>query len=56
MVTNPAPTPPLRVTPVDERTVAVEPLNLTTWLPGLFLLGLATMGLMFAFAIACEKV
>jgi hypothetical protein len=34
----------------------VEPLNLTIWLPGLFLLGLATMGLLFAFAVACEKV
>jgi hypothetical protein len=56
LVAAPAPTTPNRVTPVAERTVAVEPLNLTIWLPGLFLLGLATMGLMFAFAVACEKV
>jgi hypothetical protein len=34
----------------------MEPLNLTVWLPGLFLLGLAVMGLLFAFVFACEKV
>jgi hypothetical protein len=34
----------------------VEPTNLATWLPALFLLGLALLGLMFAFVIACEKV
>jgi hypothetical protein len=26
------------------------------WIPGTILLGLATMGLMFAFAAACEKI
>jgi hypothetical protein len=31
-------------------------MNLTFWLPTLLLLGLATMGLMFAFVYACEKV
>jgi hypothetical protein len=34
----------------------MEPFNLTTWLPGLLLLGLITMGLMFAFVVACDKV
>jgi hypothetical protein len=31
-------------------------MNLTVWLPALFLLGLAVMGLLFAFVVACEKV
>ena len=31
-------------------------MDLATWIPALFLLGLATMGLMFAFVRACEKV
>jgi hypothetical protein len=31
-------------------------MNLTVWLPGMFLLGLATFGLMFAFLTGCEKV
>jgi hypothetical protein len=31
-------------------------MNLEIWLPALFLLGLATMGLMFAFVAACERV
>jgi hypothetical protein len=31
-------------------------LELTTWLPALFLLGLFTLALMFAFILACEKV
>jgi hypothetical protein len=31
-------------------------MNLAVWLPALFLLGLATMGLMVAFVFACEKV
>jgi hypothetical protein len=30
--------------------------NIAVWLPALFLLGLATMGLLFAFASGCEKV
>jgi hypothetical protein len=31
-------------------------MNLAVWLPALFVLGLATMGLMFAFVAGCEKV
>jgi hypothetical protein len=31
-------------------------MNLGIWLPALFMLGLATMGLLFAFVIACERV
>jgi hypothetical protein len=31
-------------------------MNLAIWLPALFILGLATMGLMFAFMEACERV
>jgi hypothetical protein len=31
----------------------VEP---TIWIPALILLGLATLGLMFAFVVACDKV
>jgi hypothetical protein len=31
-------------------------MNLTVWLPAMFLLGLATLGLMFAFLAGCEKV
>jgi hypothetical protein len=31
-------------------------MNLTIWLPGLFVLDLATMTLMFAFLAGCEKV
>ena len=34
----------------------MEPFNLTVWLPALFGLGLAVLGLMFAFTAACEKV
>jgi hypothetical protein len=30
--------------------------NLALWLPALFLLGLATLGVMFAFVAACDKV
>ena len=33
-----------------------EPFNLAVWLPALFTLGLAVMGLMFAFVAACDKV
>jgi hypothetical protein len=29
---------------------------LTIWLPVLFILGLITMGLLFAFVVACERV
>jgi hypothetical protein len=31
-------------------------MNLTIWLPIVFVLGLGTLGLMFAFVRACEKV
>jgi hypothetical protein len=31
-------------------------MNLAIWLPALFALGLAVMGLMFAFVIGCDKV
>jgi hypothetical protein len=31
-------------------------LDLYTWLPGLFLLGLCCMGLMYLFVDACERV
>jgi hypothetical protein len=31
-------------------------MDLSFWLPALFLLGLATMGALFAFLIGCEKV
>jgi hypothetical protein len=31
-------------------------MNLLVWLPGLLLLGLAAMGLVFAFAAGCERV
>jgi hypothetical protein len=30
--------------------------NLVVWLPALFVLGLGTMGLLFAFVSGCEKV
>jgi hypothetical protein len=31
-------------------------MDLTIWLPAMLLLGLASMGLMFLFVIACDKV
>jgi len=31
-------------------------MNLIIWLPAMFLLGLAALGLMFAFVSGCEKV
>ncbi len=31
-------------------------MNLTIWIPGLILLGLGTLALMFAFVVACDKV
>jgi len=31
-------------------------MNLATWLPGMFLLGLVAMGLCIAFVEACEKI
>jgi hypothetical protein len=34
----------------------MEPFNLAVWLPALLALGLAGMGLMFAFVLGCERV
>jgi hypothetical protein len=34
----------------------VEPFDLAIWLPAMFLLGVATMALLFAFVVGCEKV
>ncbi len=34
----------------------MEPMNLTLWLPSLFLLGLAALGLLTAFVDACDKI
>jgi hypothetical protein len=34
----------------------MEPFNLAVWIPALFLLGLAALGLTFAFVAACAKV
>jgi len=31
-------------------------MDLTTWLPGMFILGLAGMALCYLFLIACEKI
>jgi hypothetical protein len=31
-------------------------MDLTIWLPAMFILGLATMGLCYAFLIACENI
>jgi hypothetical protein len=33
-----------------------EAVDLTIWLPAMFLLGLAAVGLMFLFVEACDKV
>jgi hypothetical protein len=30
--------------------------ELTTWIPAMIILGLVTMGLMFAFVVGCDKV
>jgi hypothetical protein len=34
----------------------MEPFNLAIWLPAMFLLGIVTMGLIFAFVFGCDKV
>lgn len=31
-------------------------MNLATWLPGMFILGFASMGLVYLFMKACEKI
>jgi hypothetical protein len=30
--------------------------DLITWLPALFILGMATLGILFAFVYACDRV
>jgi len=34
----------------------MQPMDLTIWLPALFVLGLAVMGLLYAFITACERI
>ena len=34
----------------------VNQMNLTIWLPAMFVLGLGVMGLCYAFLIACENI
>jgi hypothetical protein len=34
----------------------LQAFTLALWLPGMFLLGLAALGLMFLFLLGCEKV
>jgi hypothetical protein len=34
----------------------MQPFDLSIWLPAMFFLGLATLGLMFAFITACDKI
>lgn len=48
----------VRVRTPDRLTQETEnrTMNLEIWIPGLVLLGLVTMSLMFAFVIGCEKV
>jgi hypothetical protein len=31
-------------------------MDLTVWLPAMFLLGLGTLGLLTAFVVACDKI
>jgi hypothetical protein len=31
-------------------------MDLTTWLPGMFILGLVAMALCYAFLLGCEKI
>ena len=31
-------------------------MDVTTWLPGMFVLGLAALGLCYAFLLGCEKI
>jgi hypothetical protein len=38
------------------RTYCGVNMDLYIWMPGVFLLGLVTLGLMFAFIKACERV
>jgi len=39
-----------------DRSKGVDAVDLTLWIPALVFLGLATLGLMFAFVAACDKV
>ena len=34
----------------------MEPFNLTVWIPAMILLGLATLGLLFAFIEGCDRI
>jgi hypothetical protein len=34
----------------------MEPFNLTVWVPGLFLLGVVTLAVLYAFIDACDRV
>jgi hypothetical protein len=34
----------------------MEPFNLTLWLPGLILLGVVVLAVLYAFIYACERV
>jgi hypothetical protein len=34
----------------------MEPFYLAIWLPAMFLLGIVTMALLFAFIVGCDKV
>ena len=48
---------PLSSTPDSSRgRKEAKNMNLTIWLPAMFLLGLATFALMFAFVPACDKI
>ena len=38
------------------RSPVVQPMSLELWIPALFSLGVAVMGLMLAFVVACDKV
>jgi hypothetical protein len=44
---------PIALTPGDD---FMQPMDLTIWLPALFVLGLAVMGLLFTFIAACERI
>lgn len=37
-------------------TQEIDTVDLSIWIPTMVLLGLVTLGLMFAFVVACDKV
>jgi hypothetical protein len=41
---------------LPQRPKEVNNMDLSTWLPAMFLLGLATFALMFAFVPACDEI